>query len=244
VQLREQSPTYRLVVRLLRPLMVLVARRDWRGAEQLPRSGGLVVCANHLSHLDPLTLAHFLIDAGRPPYFLAKEELFTTPVVGTVVRRAEQIPVQRGTGDARAALRAAVEAVRSGRCVVVYPEATLTRDPDLWPMTGKSGAARIALTTGCPVVPVAQWGPQRILFPYSKRPRLFPRRTVHVLAGPPVDLDGLRGRPIDSRLLQEATLRIMRDVTGLLEQLRGEVAPSRPLGAPRPGAADGTGGAP
>jgi 1-acyl-sn-glycerol-3-phosphate acyltransferase len=242
VQLREQSSTYRLVVRLLRPLMVLITRRDWRGAEQLPASGGLVVCANHLSRLDPLTLAHFLVDAGRPPHFLAKKELFATPVVGTVLRRAEQIPVQRGTGDAREALQAAVGAVRSGRCVVVYPEATLTRDPELWPMAGKSGAARIALTTGCPVVPVAQWGPQRILFPYSKRPRLFPRRTVHLLAGPPVDLHDLRGRPIDVPLLQQATLRIMRDVTGLLEQLRGEAAPSRPPGPPRQGAADGTGG--
>jgi len=243
VQLREQSSTYRLVARLLRPLLVLVTRRDWRGAERLPASGGLVVCANHLSHLDPLTLADFLIDAGRPPYFLAKEELFATPVVGTVLRRAEQIPVQRGTGEARAALGAAVEAVRSGRCVAVYPEATLTRDPGLWPMAGKSGAARVALTTGCPVVPVAQWGPQEILFPYSKRPRLFPRRTVHVLVGDPVDLHDLRGRPIDARLLAEATRRIMRDITGLLEQLRGEAAPARPTDHPGQGSADATGGA-
>jgi 1-acyl-sn-glycerol-3-phosphate acyltransferase len=241
VQLREQSPTYRLVVRVLRPVLVLLARRDWRGTGHLPASGGVVVCANHLSHLDPLTLAHFLLDAGRPPYFLAKDELFATPLVGTVLRRAEQIPVHRGTGDARAALEAAVAAVEAGRCVAVYPESTLTRDPALWPMAGKSGAARIALTSGCPVVPVAQWGPQDILFPYSKRPRLFPRRTVHVVAGPPVDLDDLRGRPVDAGLLAEATRRIMADVTGLLEQLRGEVAPARPLDPPRPGSADSTG---
>ena len=56
---------------------------------------------------------------------------------------------------------AAVAAVRKGECVVVYPEGTLTRDPAQWPMTGKSGAARIALETGCPVIPVGQWGPQR-----------------------------------------------------------------------------------
>jgi 1-acyl-sn-glycerol-3-phosphate acyltransferase len=242
VQLREQTLTYRLVVRVLRPLLVLLARRDWRGTEHLPASGGLVVCANHMSHLDPLTLAHFLIDGGRPPSYLAKEELFSTPVIGTVVRRAEQIPVQRGTADARGALEAAVAAVRAGRCVVVYPESTLTRDPDLWPMAGKSGAARIALTTGCPVVPVAQWGPQDILFPYSKRLRLFPRRTVHVVAGPPVRLDDLRGQPIDADLLAEATRRIMADITGLLEQLRGETAPARPLDPPHQGFTDGAGG--
>jgi hypothetical protein len=92
-------------------------------------------------------------------------------------------------------------------------------------------------------VPVAQWGPQEILFPYGKRPRLFPRRTVHVLAGAPVDLDDLRGRPIDARLLAEATRRIMRDITGLLEQLRGEAAPVRPTDSPGQGSVDATGGA-
>lgn len=233
MQLHDQSPTYRLVVRLLRPLLTLLARRDWRGAEHLPASGGLVVCANHLSYLDPLTLAHFLVDAGRPPYFLAKEELFAAPVLGAVVRRAEQIPVHRGTADASAALDAAVSALRAGRCVAVYPESTLTRDPALWPMAGKSGAARLALTTSAPVVPVAQWGPQEILFPYSKRLRLFPRRTVRVLAGPPVDLDDLRGRPLDAEVLTEATRRIMADITALLEQLRGEAAPARPVEPPR-----------
>ena len=242
MQLREQTPTYRLVVRVLRPLLVLLARRDWRGTEHLRVSGGLVVCANHMSHLDPLTLAHFLIDAGRPPSYLAKEELFSTPVIGTVVRRAEQIPVHRGTADARGALEAAVAAVRAGRCVVVYPESTLTRDPGLWPMAGKSGAARIALTTGCPVVPVAQWGPQDILFPYSKRLQLFPRRTIRVVAGPPVRLDDLRGQAIDADLLAEATRRIMADITGLLEQLRGETAPARSLDPPQQGFADGAGG--
>jgi 1-acyl-sn-glycerol-3-phosphate acyltransferase len=225
VQLPAQSPAYRAVAGLLRPLLTLVTRRDWQGVEHLPTSGGVVVCANHLSHLDPLTFAHFLLDAGRPPYFLAKEELFRTPVIGRVLRGAEQIPVHRGTGDAARALAAAVEAVRAGRCVAIYPESTLTRDPGLWPMPGKSGAARIALTTGCPVVPVAQWGPQDTLFPYSKRLHLVPRRTVHVLAGSPVDLDDLRGRPLDAPVLAEATCRIMADITGLLERLRNERAP-------------------
>lgn len=225
MQLPEQSPAYRVAAGVLRPVMALLTRRDWRGAEHLPPSGGVVVCANHLSHVDPLTLAHFLLDAGRPPYFLAKEELFRTPVVGQVLRGAEQIPVRRGTGDAARALSAAVQAVRDGRCVAIYPESTLTRDRALWPMPGKSGAARVALTTGCPVVPVAQWGPQDILFPYSKRPHLVPRRTVHELAGPPVDLDDLRGQPLNAPVLAEATRRIMADITDLLAQLRGEPAP-------------------
>ena len=66
-------------------------------------------------------------------------------------------------------MRDAIAAIESGEAVVVYPEGTLTRDPALWPMTGKTGAARIALATGCPVIPMAQWGAQRVLAPYGKR---------------------------------------------------------------------------
>ena len=77
---------------------------------------------------------------------------------------------------------------------MVYPEGTITRDPDLWPMTGKSGAARIALATGCPVIPVGQWGAHQLLAPYSKKPDLFPRKKIIVLAGDPVDLSDLLDR--------------------------------------------------
>ena len=110
--------------------------------------------------------------------------------------------------------------------MAIYPEATLTRDPDLWPMVGKTGAARVALETGAPVIPVAQWGPQELLPPYTKRPHLFPRKTMHVWAGPPVDLDDVRGRPVDAALLREVTERIMAAITELLEEIRGEQAPA------------------
>jgi 1-acyl-sn-glycerol-3-phosphate acyltransferase len=205
---------------------MVLTRRDWRGAEHLPASGGFVVTPNHLSHVDPLTFAHFMLDNGRPAYFLGKESVFRVPVVGAIVRGAQQIPVYRNTGRAVDAYRAAVAAVQEGKCVGVYPEATLTRDPGLWPMVGKTGAARIALTTRCPVVPVAQWGPQELLAPYSKKVRLFPRRTMHVLAGPPVDLSDLYDRPQNAEVLREATARIMAAITAQLEQLRGEKAPA------------------
>jgi 1-acyl-sn-glycerol-3-phosphate acyltransferase len=119
-----------------------------------------------------------------------------------------------------------VAAVEAGKCLAIFPEATLTRDPALWPMTGKTGAARLALTTGRPLIPIAQWGAQEILMPYAKRAHLLPRKTIRILAGPPVDLDDLRGKPITSDLLVEATRRVIHDITGLLEQLRGESAPA------------------
>lgn len=217
---------YRLAVVILRPILVMVAGREWRGAEHLPRTGGVVVVTNHVSHIDPLLFAHFLFDNGRLPRFLGKEVLFRVFFVGQVLRGAKQIPVYRESADASAAYRSAVAAVRAGECVAIYPEATLTRDPDLWPMVGKTGAARVALETGAPVIPIAQWGPQELLPPYAKRPHLFPRPTVHVWAGPPVDLAEFQGRPIDGPLLREVTERIMADVTALLEQIRGETAPA------------------
>jgi 1-acyl-sn-glycerol-3-phosphate acyltransferase len=221
--------SYRIAVGALRPTMRLFTRHEWRGAEHLPSSGGFLVCSNHISDSDPVALAHFLYDHGHPPYFLAKSALFTVPLVGRVIRGAGQIPVFRDGPDAVKAFAPAVAAVRGGKCVAIYPEATVSRDPDLWPMTGKTGAARVALETGAPLVPVAQWGAQALLPYHHFVPRLFPRKTMRVLAGPPVDLDDLRERPIDVTVLREATARIIADITGLLSQLRpGETPPDTP----------------
>jgi 1-acyl-sn-glycerol-3-phosphate acyltransferase len=219
--------------------MMLLTRRDWRGTEHLP-DGGAVVVVNHVSHFDPLAFAHFLYDSGRLPRFLAKDAVFRVFFVGRVLRGAGQIPVFRETGEAARAYSAAVDAVHRGELVAIYPEATITRDPGLWPMMGKTGAARVALETGAPVIPVAQWGPQDLLAPYAKRPRLFPRKTMHVWAGPPVDLSDVAGRPVDAALLREVTERIMAAITALLEQIRGESAPAvrfdpRHSGLPRTG---------
>lgn len=222
---------YRVAVAVLRPLLTVATRRDWRGAENLPKTGGFVVAPNHVSHVDPLVVAHFLYDHGRPPRFLAKSSLFSIPVVGWIVRSAGQIPVFRESNNATAAFAGAVAAIEAGECVAVYPEGTLTRDPALWPMVAKTGAARIALTTGCPVIPVAQWGPEQILAPYTKRPHLLGRKVMRVSAGPPVDLDDLRNRPITSELLREATRRIMAAVTAQLVELRGESAPAKAFDA-------------
>jgi 1-acyl-sn-glycerol-3-phosphate acyltransferase len=114
-----------------------------------------------------------------------------------------------------------------GELVVVYPEGSLTRDPDLWPMRGKTGAARLALLAGVPVIPVVQWGPQEVLAPYSRRLHLVPRRTVTLAAGEPVILDDLLDRPIDAALLKEANDRIMAALTAGVEQLRGQTAPAQ-----------------
>ena len=219
--------SYRLVIALVIPLLRLLTVRRWSGAENLPSSGGFLVCPNHISYADPMTLGHLLLESGHPPYFLAKESLFRLPVVGRVIRGAGQIPVRRDGPDASAALEGAVDALGQGRCIVIYPEGTLTRNPHGWPMVGRSGAARLALQTGCPVVPVAQWGPQRMWRPYTKRVRIFGRTTIQVSVGAPVDLDDLRGRPLDTEVLAEATERIMAAITELLRPLRPGEPPAQ-----------------
>ena len=216
---------YRFAVIVLKPLSTAISRREWLHEERLPAEGGIVVAPNHLSYYDPIVLARILWDNRRPPRFLAKSGIFDLPFIGRVVKGAGQIPVYRQSAEAANAMRDAIAAVESGEAVVIYPEGTLTRDPALWPMTGKTGAARVALATGCPVVPIAQWGAQRVLAPYAKRPKLFPRKTVRAIVGDPVDLSDLMGREPTAEVLRIATDRIMAAITALLAELRDETAP-------------------
>ena len=136
------------VVAIVKPTLLAFTKRDWIDGEKIPATGGCVVVVNHISHLDPMTLGLFLYDHGRLVRYLAKEALWRTPVLKHIAADAGQIPVARMTEGAASAFDAAVQAVRDGECVGIYPEGTITRDPDGWPMRGKSGAARIALATG------------------------------------------------------------------------------------------------
>lgn len=221
---------------IARPIMLLLFRRRWEGAQHIPDSGGFVVAVNHNSYLDPVAYGHFQYATGRPPRFFAKQSLFQG-AFGRILRAMRHIPVPRGGGAAEA-LASAAAAVRDGEGVVFYPEGTLTRDPDMWPMTGRTGIARVVLETGCPVIPVAQWGANLLLPPYGKRGPLLPRRTHHVLAGPPVDLSRFHGRSPEPAVLREVTDEIMAAITSQLAEIRGIPAPganppSRP-GTTRP----------
>ena len=219
------EPWYRLAVIIVKPLVRLTMRCEFRGQENIPRRGGCIIAPNHISYADPFVVALFIHNTGRRPRYLGKAGLWKVPFVKQVLTGARQIPVYRATADASSALRAAVAAVNSGECVVVYPEGTITGDPDLWPMLAKTGVARLALTTGAPVIPVANWGAQEFL-PYpQKRPRLFPRKRSVVVAGPPVDLSAWVGQDLTIDVLRSATAAVMADITALLAEVRGEAAP-------------------
>lgn len=219
---------YRLAAVIAKPPLVVFFKRDWRGMEHIPADGGFITAVNHNSYIDPLSYAHFQYNTGRVPRFLAKDGLFKDGFVGKVMKGTGQIPVYRETTNALDAFRAAVDAIERGECVAFYPEGTLTRDPEMWPMTAKSGAARVALRTKCPVIPVAQWGANLALPPYSKKLSLFPRKKLQVLAGQPVDLSRFYGKEPTPEILREVTETIMAAVTELLEEIRQEKAPATP----------------
>lgn len=222
------GPWYRLGIVILKPFCLLLWRRESSGREHLPPSGGIILAANHISHLDPIALTdHLLYDLRLAPRFLAKSDLFKgSGLVARVMRGAGQIPVHRHTADASKALHAAVQALADGEIVVIYPEGTVTRDPQKWPMVARTGVARLALLSGAPVLPLAQWGAQEILDSYRSRGfHPFPRRTLLFRLGPPVDLSPYLGKPLSVPVLRAVTDTVMDAVTAELEVLRGASAP-------------------
>jgi 1-acyl-sn-glycerol-3-phosphate acyltransferase len=225
-----------LCVVVVYPATLLLFRLRYRYAERFPRTGPVIVVANHISVLDPLSCARLVWDCGRAPHFLAKASVFTG-LAGVILRAAGQIPVARGTIEAKGSLAAAQADLAAGNVVVIYPEGSVTRDPDWWPMEARTGVARLALTTDAVVLPVAQWGPQRLHDYHAKKlhPRL--RTRADYLVGEPVDLADQRaqvraGHPLSGELLREVTDLVMGRVRDQLAELRGEPAPAR--FAPRP----------
>lgn len=224
------EPVFRGLARVVRGILTLSSRRHWYGSENLPSSGGIVVVSNHMGYMDALILGEYMIWSGRWPRFLGKAELWKVPVVGWLARSCGQIPVHRRSARAGEALNAAEVALVDGKAVTIFPEGTETYDPDLWPMSAHTGAARLALKGNWPVIPIAQWGAHRIM--PGRRPtfpRLFPPKDTAVVCGEPVDLDDLRvhvGTPRENEATRAATERIMDAITRLLAELRQEEPPA------------------
>ena len=207
-------------------LLNIWLKRDWHGGENIPKNGPVLIVSNHISYLDALVLAHFLYKNGRAARFLGKESLFRTPIIGRIISEAGQVPVHRESDGASDAIESAVKLLELGHCVGVYPEGTLTRDENLWPMVAKTGAARIAIKSGAPVIPVALWGDQNFIPRYSKKIGWYKRHKVSMVAGKPIDLSKWHDKADDPAAMKEATAHIMREITKLLEGIRRESAPT------------------
>lgn len=223
----EKTFTWRFFAALVVPVVLLLARFRFRHAERIPAEGAFLMVANHYSDFDPLVTAYTLWKHGRVPHYLAKASLFRVPLVGGAFRATDQVPVERAVGGA-APLAAAKQLIDKGLALVIYPEGTLTREPELWPMRGKYGAARLALQHGIPVIPAASWGAQRVLPRWSKRISLFPRKDIEVIVGEPLDLSAWAGKFESQTALAAATEAMMEAITALVEELRGEQAPAGP----------------
>ena len=217
------EPWYRAAELALVPPLQLWFNWRLEGLERVPAQGPVIVAGNHLSYLDPFAHGLFVVRAGRRPRFLAKQELFDTAFVGTVLRGAHQISVrrsvQRGTGD-RSPLDDAARAIEQGEVVVIYPEGTTTTtNEDFSPGRGKTGAVRLSIATGIPILPVATWGGQ-FVWRKSGRQSLAFARPIWVAAGEPFDPnEGLVSEP-DGRALRALTDGLMGELDTLVDDLR------------------------
>jgi len=210
------------------PVVGIMVRYHFHDREKMPKDGAIVIAPNHFTNIDPIIVGVGMWHLGRNPRFMAKASILRIPVLGWLLRQSGQIPVERG-GSTKSAqsLKAAKELVSRGRAIIVYPEGSLTRDPDMWPMRGKSGAVRLALEQGIPIIPVAHWGTQAVMARYSKKINVFPRHDVHIKVGDAVDLNEFMNRPRDASTLAAATTKVMDAITALLEDLRNEKAPAK-----------------
>ena len=222
----EKTAIWRFLAGIVIPILLLLGRYEIVGSGRIPKTGAFILAPNHVTNFDPLVSAYVLWRAGRVPRFLAKAGLFKVPVLGAALRVTGQIPVERGRsqrGDDP--ISAASRFVDDGFALIIYPEGTLTRDPDEWPMRGKFGAVRLALEHDIEIIPMGIWGAQQILPRYSKRLSLFPRKDVRVLIGEPISLAAWKDAPRSTATYAAATNAVMQAITALVANLRDESPP-------------------
>ena len=216
------EPGYRVVEASLIPLLGLWFRWTIEGRENIPARGPAIVACNHVSYLDPLAVAYAISTAGRRPRFLAKSELFRNPVLAGLLRMTGQIEVERGTARAALAFHRALEALDRGEIVVVFPEGTVTTDPELQPMAPKSGAVRLALRAQAPLIPCAAWGTANVWPKGDYAHSWRPGQDILVRIGEPM---AVGGDASDATSWRRAGVQIMGEIA------RSQAAPS---GSPAP----------
>lgn len=226
-----RRPSWLWVIAILvLPLWSAMVRYRFTPESKLPQTGSFVLAPNHYSEIDPVVVGASVWHLGRLPRFMAKASLFRIPVVGKLMTASGQIPVERegrSRGNSGAnPLSAARELANREAGVIVYPEGTLTRDPDLWPMRGKTGAVRLALEAGVPLIPMAHWGTQELMPRYGKKIHPFPRKTIRINVGEPLDLSAYEGVPVDGKMIAAITEQLMAEITRLLAELRDDAPPA------------------
>jgi 1-acyl-sn-glycerol-3-phosphate acyltransferase len=215
---RKPEPWFHFAAGVLRPLVGFWFNWRLEGLEHIPEEGPLLLACNHISYFDPLAHGYMLLKAHRRPRFLTKSELYGNPFMRRLLEGAHQIRVERGTGS-QEPLERARRALKDGEAVVIYPEATITRNPDSTPMQGKTGIARLALASEVPVLPIAVWGSRHVWQRDGARSLKF-GRPIWLKAGVPMDFSEYEGRRDDPQTLRTVTDAIMDELTRLVNDLR------------------------
>ena len=225
----ESAPvTYTRAAPILHRLLTPGCKRDWDDFPALPKTGPAIIVANHLTSFDAVLIADYILYHGRYPYFLAKSSLWHVPALRRLLLAIEQVPVLRGTSQASDALVEARHKLEDGKVVFIFPEGTTSRDPLLWPFSAKTGAARLAMETGVPVIPFGHWGASTICPDNAgpqKWPKLLPRHWVCFRSGAPIDLSAYGHDTNDREAVRAASAAIIAAIVPLVEEARGEIAP-------------------
>src|SRR3954447_13907652 len=200
--------TYRAVIRTALGLFrALDFRIDLSGAHHIPPTGGAVIAANHVSYFDFMLVGYAALP-HRLVRFMAKKSVFDSKVSGRLMRSMHHIPVDRRAGAS--AYAAAVRALRDGELVGVFPEATISRA--FTPIPMKSGAARMAIDAGVPILPVVTWGAHR-LWTKGRKPRLQRHVPVSIHVGDPLV-------PTPGETPQQLTDRLAQTLTTLVDEIQ------------------------
>ncbi len=210
------------------PAIIVAAKTGFRllgqrivlsGTEHVPRTGGVLLACNHIGYVDFVYGGLAANPSGRLVRFMAKREIFDHPVGGPVMRSMHHIEVDRGEG--LASFHTAVDYLRSGEAVGIFPEATISRAMELKQF--KTGAVRIAAEAGVPLLPVVLWGTQRMVT--KDHPRDLSRgKTIAIRVGEPLHPTG--ADPVAE------TAGLKAAMAGLLDQaIRAYPADEQPPGA-------------
>jgi 1-acyl-sn-glycerol-3-phosphate acyltransferase len=211
------EPTYKLARVILKPWLAAWFRWHIEGIENIPKEGPAILAFNHIAYLDPFASAYVVDKSGRIPRYLAKTELFQDKRIAWVLKGAKQIEVRRGTREAPMALDNAFDALAKGEIIVVFPEGTITTDPDLRPRPAKSGTARLALGSGVPLIPCAVWGTQNV-WPKNYAKNFWPpRQEILVRIGEPM---AVSGEPDSPEAWKEVSGAVMDEIAVLVAGLK------------------------
>lgn len=247
--MKESSLFFKFVVSVIRLFIKFKSKEIVSGLENIPKTGACIVIATHMHPYDAVIATEFCTRAGRAPRIMAKASLWKLPVVKQAFESGKLIPVERGTNNASTALKEAKKRIEDNDLVFIFPEGTTTKDPQSWPMSCKTGAARLALMTGVPVIPILQDGAQFLnkdadtsVLWYKEHVKkgLFGKKIVmHIKAYPPLDLSQyvnpddykdnnyIDEEKLDAQKIIDVNQVIEDKLTQMAEENRGVKAPKR-----------------